>query len=232
MKTKPILVVEDEAEIAGILCDYLHAEGFSTAWLARGDYVSGWLDKHVPALMLLDHTLPGLMGLEVCKLVRRHSNLPIIMVTAQVAEFDRLQGLAQGVDDYVCKPFSPREVVARVKTVLRRSGNHTETIAPLSSPCLKLDDPAWRALLEGRDLELTAIEYQLLRILASSSERLFTRSQLISEMYHDGRVVTDRTIDSHIRKIRKKIEKALPGFDPIQSMYGVGYRFINEVGDA
>lgn len=227
MNTKPILIVEDEPEIAGLLCDYLQAEGFSTAWLSRGDAVSGWLKTHTPALMLLDHTLPGMMGLEVCKAVRRISSLPIIMVSARGDEIDRLLGLEQGADDYVCKPFSPREVVARVKTVLRRTGSTLAAISPAPASHLEFDDAAWRALLGGRDLKLTAIEYQLLRFLASAPERLFTRSQLISEMYHDGRVVTDRTIDSHVRKIRKKLERIMPGFDPIQSMYGVGYRFAN-----
>ncbi|MBS1156968.1 MAG: baeR [Proteobacteria bacterium] len=227
MNIKPILIVEDEPEIAGLLRDYLQAEGFSTAWLDRGDDVSGWLKTHTPALMLLDHTLPGMMGLEVCRAVRRHSNLPIIMVSARGDEIDRLLGLEQGADDYVCKPFSPREVVARVKTVLRRTGGQLATISPATGSRLQFDDAAWRALLGGCDLKLTAIEYQLLRLLATAPERLFTRSQLIGEMYHDGRVVTDRTIDSHIRKIRKKLENVLPGFDPIQSMYGVGYRFAN-----
>ena len=226
MSVKPILIVEDEPEIAGILTDFLRAEGFSTAWLSRGDHVCNWLDAHNPALMLLDHTLPGLMGLDVCKAVRRYSNLPIIMVTARADEIDRLLGLEQGADDYICKPFSPREVVARVKTVLRRSQALQNTVMPGADERLQFDDAAWRVLLCGRDLALTAIEYQLLRFLSSAPERLFTRSQLIGEMYRDGRVVTDRTIDSHIRKIRKKIESVSPKFDPIQSMYGVGYRFV------
>ncbi|MDR3411238.1 MAG: response regulator [Formivibrio sp.] len=227
MNTKPILIVEDEPEIAGILNDYLQAEGFSTAWLARGDDVSDWLEMHTPALMLLDHTLPGMTGLEVCRAVRRYSNLPIIMVTSRIDEIDRLLGLEQGADDYVCKPFSPREVVARVKTVLRRSDGRLIPAMPTTGSRLQFDDAAWRALLGGHDLELTAIEYQLLHFLALSPGRLFTRSQLINEMYRDGRVVTDRTIDSHIRKIRKKFERVQPGFDPIQSMYGVGYRFVS-----
>lgn len=228
MNRKSILIVEDEPEIAGILSDYLRAEGFATDWLSRGDGVTGWLAKHPPALMLLDHTLPGMMGLEICKAVRRYSNLPIIMVTARVDEMDRLLGLEQGADDYVCKPFSPREVVARVKTVLRRSENNSERVLPASGSRLKFDDAAWRTLLCGKDLELTAIEYQLLRVLSSAPKQLFTRNQLIDNIYQDERVVADRTIDSHIRKIRKKIEKILPEFDPIQSMYGVGYRFIDE----
>lgn len=228
MSRKSILIVEDEPEIAGILSDYLRAEGFSTDWLSRGDIVTPWLMTHNPALMLLDHTLPGMMGLEICKAVRLHSNLPIIMVTARVDEMDRLLGLGHGADDYICKPFSPREVVARVKTVLRRSESHLEEILPGKSANLTFDDAAWRTLLGGTDLELTAIEYQLLRVLSSAPKQLFTRNQLISSIYQDERVVADRTIDSHIRKIRKKIERVMPEFDPIQSMYGVGYRFIDD----
>jgi len=228
MNRKSILIVEDEPEIAGILSDYLRAEGFSTDWLSRGDGVAGWLVKHSPSLMLLDHTLPGMMGLDICKAVRRYSDLPIIMVTARVNEMDRLLGLEQGADDYVCKPFSPREVVARVKTVLRRSESRLDAILQGKCVHLQFDDASWRSLLCGQDLELTAIEYQLLRVLSSAPKQLFTRNQLICSIYQDERVVADRTIDSHIRKIRKKIERIMPEFDPIQSMYGVGYRFVDE----
>lgn len=220
-----VLIVEDEAEIAGLLQDYLRAEGFGVSWLARGDAVQDWLDHHPAALMLLDLALPGISGMEVCKQVRKTSDLPIIMVTARVEEIDRLLGLELGADDYICKPFSPREVVARVKTVLRRSG---ETLPAPIATGLTFDEAAWRAELDGRDLGLTAIEFQLLRLLASAPNRLFTRSQLISDMYRNDRVVTERTIDSHIRKIRRKIEVLEPEVVLIEAMYGVGYRFVGK----
>lgn len=227
MSEKSVLIVEDEAEIAGLLQDYLRAEGFDVNWLARGDEVQGWLEQHPASLMLLDLALPGLSGMEVCKQVRKNSDLPIIMVTARVEEIDRLLGLEIGADDYVCKPFSPREVVARVKTVLRRTGEPLPA-TPSGGNGLLFDDAAWRAEIEGHDLGLTAIEFQLLRLLANAPGRLFSRSQLISDMYRNDRVVTERTIDSHIRKIRRKIEQAVPGLSMIEAMYGVGYRFVGK----
>jgi two-component system response regulator BaeR len=224
MSEKPVLIVEDEAEIAGLLRDYLRAEGFSVSWLARGDAVPDWLSRHPAALILLDLALPGLSGMEICKQVRQSSNLPIIMLSARVEEIDRLLGLELGADDYICKPFSPREVVARVKTVLRRSGGITLS----ATQGLRFDEAGWRAEINGRDLGLTAIEFQLLRLLASAPERLFTRNQLISGMYQDGREVSERTIDSHIRKIRRKIEAIAPDLPLIEAMYGAGYRFVGK----
>ena len=228
ISSRPILVVEDERALADSLCAYLHFEGFSTARLERGDDVFRWLDRYTPALLLLDQTLPGKVGLDVCKEIRRHSNIPIIMVSTRVDEIDRLLGLEHGADDYICKPYSPREVVARVKTVLRRCVN-VQNEPPLSKrPCLQFDDDAWRAMLAGCDLQLTAIEYRLLRFLARVMGCLLTRTQLINELYQDGRVISDRTIDSHIRKLRRKMGDMLPGFDPIKTIYGMGYRFVGE----
>lgn len=228
MNNRPVLVVEDEAELANALCMHLQSEGFETAWLSRGDDVSAWLDRHTPRLMLLDQSLPGKMGLDVCREVRRYSNLPIIMVSARVDVVDRLLGLEHGADDYICKPFSPREVVARVKTVLRRAGMSRPEIVVPKRMHMQFDDRAWRAVLAGCDIQLTAIEYRLLRMLAQACGRLYTRTQLITEIYPDGRQVTDRTIDSHVRKVRAKIESLQPGFDPIQTVYGVGYRFVSD----
>lgn len=225
---KSILVVEDERDLADSLCFHLHSEGFSTARLERGDDVSLWLDRYTPALLLLDQTLPGKVGLDVCKDIRRHSDIPIIMVSTRVDEIDRLLGLEHGVDDYICKPYSPREVVARVKTVLRRCVN-VQSELPLSKrPCLQFNDDAWRTLLAGRDLQLTAIEYRLLRLLVRATGCLLTRAQLINELYLDGRFISDRTIDSHVRKLRRKMDDMLPGFDPIKTVYGMGYRFVGE----
>lgn len=219
---KPILIVEDEPEVAGILRDYLRAEGFRTANLARGDQVAGWLQSNDASLMLLDHMLPGLTGLEVCKQVRRHSSLPIIMVTARVDEIDRLLGLELGADDYICKPFSPREVVARVKTVLRRVSG---AIEPNVGPRLQMDDERFLVRCGDGAVELTVIEHLLLRQLVSRPGRLLSRTQLIEGMYHDGRNVTERTVDSHIRKIRRKLATITADYEPIQSVYGAGYRY-------
>jgi two-component system, OmpR family, response regulator BaeR len=172
--------------------------------------------------VLLDLMLPGKSGLDVCKELRAaDEDLAIIMVTARVDEIDRLLGLELGADDYICKPFSPREVVARVKAVLRRRKRRS---APMETG-LVLDDAAYRATLDGETLDLTTVEYQLLKVLASQPGRIFNRQQLMDAMYRDERVVSDRTVDSHIKKIRRKIAAVVPERELIHSLYGAGYKF-------
>jgi two-component system response regulator BaeR len=217
-----ILIVEDEQKLASLLRDYLAQEGFEVSVLHRGDEVEGWVRAHSVDLVLLDLMLPGKSGLEVCKALRTRSpELPIIMVTARVDEIDRLLGLELGADDYICKPFSPREVVARAKAVLRRARRG----AALPESGLVLDDAGFKASLGGRDLGLTAVEYQLLKVLAGHPGRIYTRDQLMDAMYRDERVVSDRTVDSHIKKIRRKIAAVLPERELIHSLYGVGYKY-------
>jgi two-component system, OmpR family, response regulator BaeR len=216
-----ILIVEDEEKLAGLLRDYLAQEGYQACVLHRGDEVEDWVRSHPTDLVLLDLMLPGKSGLEVCKALRAATDVSIIMVTARIDEVDRLLGLELGADDYICKPFSPREVVARVKAVLRRTKRGSEA----SETNLKLDDAAFKATLGGRDLGLTAIEYQLLKVLAAHPGRIYTRDQLIDAMYRDERVVSDRTVDSHIKKIRRKIAALEPGRELIHSLYGVGYKY-------
>jgi two-component system response regulator BaeR len=217
-----ILIVEDEQKLAGLLRDYLAQEGYDASVLHRGDEVEDWVRSHPTDLVLLDLMLPGKSGLEVCKALRASTDVSIIMVTARVDEVDRLLGLELGADDYICKPFSPREVVARVKAVLRR----TKRGGPVSEEVsLKLDDAAFKATLGGKDLGLTAIEYQLLKVLAAHPGRIYTRDQLIDAMYRDERVVSDRTVDSHIKKIRRKIAALQPEGELIHSLYGVGYKY-------
>jgi two-component system response regulator BaeR len=216
-----ILIVEDEEKLAGLLRDYLVQEGFEVSLLHRGDEVEAWVRAHPTDLVLLDLMLPGKSGLEVCKALRGSAELSIIMVTARVDEVDRLLGLELGADDYICKPFSPREVVARVKAVLRRARRGA---APPESG-LVLDDAGFKASIAGKDLGLTAIEYQLLKVLAAHPGRIFTRDQLIDAMYRDERVVSDRTVDSHIKKIRRKISALQPDREIIHSLYGVGYKY-------
>lgn len=216
-----ILIVEDEDKIALVLADYLHQAGFETWHLADGLEVVQWVKEHQPRLILLDLMLPGRSGLEVCKEVRSFSAIPIIMTTAKVEEIDRLLGLELGADDYICKPFSPREVVARVKTVLRRSGG----VTPRANGLI-LDEPRFRATLHGRELALTSVEFTLLNLLASNPGRIYRRRQLMDHIYPDQRIVCDRTIDSHIKKLRKKLATAAnPGEEFIQSLYGAGYKF-------
>ncbi|NBS26167.1 MAG: response regulator [Gammaproteobacteria bacterium] len=216
-----VLIVEDETKIASLLKDYLAQSGFETAVIHDGSEVEDWLENNSTSIMLLDLMLPGKTGIDICKDVRKDSSLPIIMITAKVEEIDRLLGLELGADDYICKPFSPREVVARVKTVLRR----TETSENLSEKGLVLDQNTYKATIDGQNLNLTAVEFQLLKVLSDQPGRIFSRSVLVDKIYNDGRVVSDRTIDSHIKKLRKKIAEQLPDVELIHSLYAVGYKF-------
>lgn len=216
-----VLIVEDEVKIASLLQDYLRQSGFETDCLYNGSEVESWLAENTTDIVLLDLMLPGKTGVEICKDVRKNSALPIIMITAKVEEIDRLLGLELGADDYICKPFSPREVVARVKAVLRRIDN-TES---LSDKGLVLDTQTYKANVNGQNLDLTAVEFQLLKVLSDQPGRIFSRSVLVDKIYNDGRVVSDRTIDSHIKKLRKKIADVLPDVELIHSLYAVGYKF-------
>jgi two-component system response regulator BaeR len=215
-----ILIVEDEPRLASLLRDYLHSSHYKTECISDGLKVIPSIRENMPALVLLDVMLPGKDGMEVCREIRGFSKVPIIMVTARVEEIDRLLGLELGADDYICKPFSPREVIARVKAVLRRA--HGDV---LQTRDLELDESRNRAVLKGMELELTVVEFQLLKILATDPGRIYSRNQLIDKIYHDHRVVSDRTIDSHIKKLRRKIFDALPDQEFIHSVYGIGYKY-------
>ena len=208
------------------MADYLTSHNFDTTIISHGDDVMPWLSQHVPALVLLDVMLPGKDGLTLCREIRQQwPALPIIMVTAKVEEVDRLLGLELGADDYICKPFSPREVVARVKAVLRRSQAAVEPTEAGGQAPVTLDEEGWQALAHGQDLGLTAVEFQLLRVIMQSPGRIFSREQLMDHMYRDNRIVSERTVDSHIKKLRKKIHEALPELEIIRSVYGVGYKY-------
>jgi two-component system response regulator BaeR len=172
-------------------------------------------------LVLLDLMLPGKDGLAVCRELRARSDVPIIMLTARVEEADRLLGLEIGADDYICKtPFSPREVVARVKALLRRART---TAAPAAS-ALRIDEGAWRVTFNGVALDLTPVEFRLLKALAETPGRVFSRAALLDKLHDDTRDVTDRAIDTHVKNLRRKMQQASPGEDPLRSIYGVGYR--------
>jgi two-component system response regulator BaeR len=216
-----ILIVEDEAKLAHLLADYLAAAGYRHHWLAEGAGVADWVRAHRPDLVLLDLMLPGRDGLDVCRDIRAFSQLPIIMVTARVEEIDRLLGLELGADDYICKPFSPRELVARVKAVLRRLQ------APLAAndDPLSLDPHSHRVRAGDTVVELTTVEYRLFETLYQAPGRIFSRDQLMDRAYDDDRIVSDRTIDSHIKKLRRKLDGLLPEQELIHSVYGAGYRY-------
>lgn len=221
--TSPILVIEDEPKLAQLLIDYLTQSGYQVDWVDNGlDAVAKVKSSH-PQLILLDLMLPGKEGMEVCKEIRQFSSVPIIMVTARVEEIDRLLGLELGADDYVCKPYSPREVVARVKAVLRRT-QPTNTEQVLAN-AITLDDARYKVVKEDKTLSLTAVEYSLLKVLHSEPGRIYSRDQLITAIYDDHRIVSDRTIDSHIKKLRKKLSILVSEGDLIYSVYGVGYKY-------
>ncbi|WP_404375633.1 response regulator [Vreelandella aquamarina] len=223
-----LLIVEDEPKIARLMADYLQSNNFTPTIISHGSEVMPWLTQHATSLVLLDVMLPGKDGLTLCREIRQQwPTLPIIMVTAKVEEVDRLLGLELGADDYICKPFSPREVVARVKAVLRRSHAAAQGEAPTTAKHtpVTLDEEGWQALANGHDLGLTAVEFQLLRVMMQSPGRIFSREQLMDHMYRDNRIVSERTVDSHIKKLRKKITEALPDQEIIRSVYGVGYKY-------
>ncbi|MEZ5460190.1 response regulator [Dokdonella sp.] len=214
-----ILIVEDEPKLASLIRDYLVAGGYETSVLERGDGAVDWVRKHQPSAILLDINLPGLDGLSICREIRGFSEVPILLVTARVEEIDRLLGLELGADDYICKPFSPREVVARVRAVLRR----TNPALPKPAAQVELDEVRFEARVLGQALSLTPVEFRLLGKLVSQPGRVFSRDQLIGALYADHRVVSDRTVDSHVKNLRRKLSDL--GYDPISAVYGVGYRF-------
>jgi len=216
-----ILIVEDEEKLARLLADYLVQSGYNADCIANGSLATSRVKSNPPDLILLDLMLPGSDGLEVCKNIRTFSAIPIIMITARIEELDRLLGLELGADDYICKPFSPREVVARVKAVLRRFSSQSAT----TNSMLQIDEQRHHATLFGCELGLTVVEFKLLKMLFSSPGRIYTRSQLMDRIYPDLRIVSDRTIDSHIKKLRKKIATVSPDKELIHSVYGVGYKF-------
>ena len=216
-----MLVVEDEPKLASLLVDYLRAAGCEAESVADGRQVMPLVQARTPDAILLDLMLPGMNGLDVFKAVRAQADIPVIMVTARVEEVDRLLGLELGADDYVCKPYSPREVVARVKAVLRRGRRGGE--AP-SADGLAIDAARYEATLDGVLLELTPVEFRLLRKLASRPGRIFPRAELLDGLYTDHRVVADRTVDSHVKNLRRKLQKVRPDREIVHSVYGVGYK--------
>jgi two-component system response regulator BaeR len=211
-----ILIVEDEPKLAALEADYLKAAGFETHAIADGREVVPWVRAQPPDLILLDLMLPGRDGLEICRELRTFSDVPIVMVTAKVEEIDRLIGLDLGADDYVCKPFSVRELVARVRAILRRRRT--------PSTALLIDVERHVAELDGKPLDLTPVEFRLLHALASSPGRVFPRERLLERLYEDHRVVTDRTVDAHVKNLRRKLEEVRPGEEVVRSIYGVGYK--------
>ncbi|WP_372881255.1 response regulator [Psychromonas sp.] len=219
---KKILIVEDEPALASVLCEYFIQSGFKTQLIDNGLEVIDWVKEHQPDLLILDLMLPGRNGLDIYRELRTFSQVPVVMATARVDEIDRLLGLELGADDYICKPYSPREVVIRVKNILRRS---SEEHSPLQGYAgLNIDEQKMQVSLNQKAILLTPAEFRLLAFFNKHPEQVFSREQLMTQIYSDNRIVTDRTIDSHIKNLRKKLQDASPQSECIKSIYGVGYK--------
>jgi two-component system response regulator BaeR len=220
---KHVLIVEDEKKLADIMIAYLNKEQFRVTHYESGSGVSDWVKNNQPNIILLDLMLPDVNGKDLCKEIRQFSTVPIIMVTAMIDEIDRLIGLELGADDYVCKPFSPKEVVARVKAVLRRSEgdfNQGEIY-----DAFQVNDETYSIKLHGDRLDLTPVEFRLLKMFIQSPGRVFNRDQILDNIFEDGRIVLDRTVDTHVKNLRHKLKTASPEHDYVRSVYGIGYSF-------
>lgn len=223
MNKRNILIVEDDERIAEVLKSYFENADFKVSVLNTGSTVISNIQANPPDIILLDLMLPDKDGLTICREIRSFSNVPIIMVTAMVEDVDRLLGLELGADDYICKPFIPREVVARVKAVLRRTLSEHEENNLVVGPLI-MDQKRYRVTIGGSDIKLTPIEYQLLRIMMSEPDKVFTRNDLICKIQgynYDG---YDRTIDNHIKNLRKKINDYITDHEMIHTVFGVGYK--------
>ncbi len=214
-----ILIVEDEADLSRIMADYVVAAGFDAEVQADGSAALARIRQRTPDLIVLDLMLPGMDGIALTQAVRSFSDVPIIMVTAKVQEIDRLLGLETGADDYLCKPFSPRELVARIKVILRRMRKPDGR-----EPILLVDESTRAIRIRSRLLELTATEFNLLSAMARRPGTIFSRAQLLDLADRDSLDVTDRAVDTHIKNLRQKLARLLPDTDIIHSVYGLGYR--------
>jgi len=220
-----ILVIEDEQELANVLRSYLEKAGYSVTTAQRGDTgLSAW-ERQAPDLVILDLNLPGLDGLHVAREIRRQANTPLIMVTARVGESDRLLGLELGADDYIVKPYSPREVVARVKAVLRRSSPEEQAAQRWQSGDLLVDQASHSVSRAGVTVDLTPTEFNLLAALISQPGRVFTRLQLLESAQGAAYDGYERSVDAHIKNLRAKIERDPRQPQYVETVFGVGYRF-------
>ncbi|MEM7257460.1 MAG: response regulator [Pseudomonadota bacterium] len=217
-----IVIVEDEEKLATLLQEYLQQAGYRPRVYHDGTHALEEIPALSPDLIVLDLMLPGTDGMTICKELRKTSSVPIIMTTAKVEEIDRLLGLEIGADDYICKPYSPREVVARVKAVLRRGQAAT---APAASDDFNISVDEALVTIKGSRIDLTAVELNLLQTMAETPGRIFSRNQLMTRIYPDNRIVSDRTIDSHVKKLRQRLALLAPEDEYIHSVYGLGYKF-------
>jgi DNA-binding response OmpR family regulator len=229
MPTPPILVVEDEPRVAGLIRLYLEHAGYAVETAVDGrEALARARSEPAPRLIVLDVMLPHVDGFEVCRRLREESDVPIIVVTARVAEADRIEGLELGADDYLTKPFSPRELVARVRTVLRRAPAEEPAGPPLERGGLRLDPARHETMVRGERVELTAREFRLLHALLRSPGRAFTRAELCERALGPAFEGLDRTIDVHVKNLRRKIELDPAAPRLVETVHGVGYRFAGQ----
>ena len=221
-----ILVVDDEPTIREIVVTYLKRDGYRTLEAADGDRARELIDTERPDLVVLDVMLPGTDGLELCRRIRAGSHLPVIMLTARGEESDRIVGLDLGADDYVTKPFSPRELAARVRTVLRRSESDPAQEKQLTFDGLEIDSATRVVSKKGRPLRLTAREFELLWFLASHPQRVFSRDNLMRRVWGYSAALDTGTVTVHVRRLREKIEQQPSRPRHLETVWGVGYRFI------
>ena len=223
---RTVLIVDDDPHIRQLLVFALQKAGLDTIEAADGEAGLALAGTHAPSLVILDINMPRMDGLEVCRRLRAEGDLPILFLSSRDDEIDRVLGIELGADDYVVKPFSPREVVARVMAILRRTAARPPALEDgrgLEHGRLRLDLDGWRALWEGREATLTVTEFSILRLLVSMPAKVFSRDAIIDRLHGPGFAVTDRTIDSHIRNLRHKFA-ALGCTDLIETRPGIGYR--------
>jgi two-component system alkaline phosphatase synthesis response regulator PhoP len=218
-----ILVVDDEPKIVALARDFLVKHGFRVTTAADGEAALAVARRDKPDLIILDLMLPRLDGREVCKILRRESEVPIIMLTALAEEVDQVTGLEIGADDYITKPFSPRAMVARVRALLRRTRGGVKAPSVIRAGGLEIDSEKYSVNFKGKPVQLTPNEFRLLQLLASRPEQTLSRSQLLDDL-HGSATSFDRSVDSHVKNLRKKLERA-SGTPMIETVYGIGYRF-------
>ena len=225
-----VLIVEDDRRIAALVAKNLEAAGFRTAAIHRGDEAEDAVSKHAPVLVILDVMLPGVDGLEVLRRLRERHQIPVLMLTARNTETDKVLGFEIGADDYLTKPFGPRELVARVRALLRRSGTGTTNQEILRRGELEIDAAKRVVHLSSSKLDITTLEFDLLFFLASRPGRVFSRESLMDQVWGEGRVVDERSIDSLVSRLRRKLEPEPSSPRYLQTVWGAGYRF-NELDE-
>ncbi|MCA9929003.1 MAG: response regulator transcription factor [Anaerolineales bacterium] len=224
-----ILVIDDEPKIVKLARDYLERSGYRVLTAADGQSALAMARQEKPGMIVLDLNLPGMDGLDVCRTLRRESDVPIIMLTARVEETDRLIGLELGADDYITKPFSPRELVARVRAVLRRVRGGVHTPGLVRAGDLEIDLDGHRVNRNGELIQLSRMEFNLLAVLAQHPGQTFSRAQLLSRLHgvaYDG---YDRSVDAHVKNLRRKLEPDPANPRYVETVYGIGYRFTDDL---